>query len=201
MDLLLRNASDARKGAVLLPVAVWLTGLLTFTVIGVESLFAEPHVVFVYARLTAYVTALLVAALTLCLLTLFGLGCGLMLWWLDDALDVGRIAVAVGRSLWSLAIVTWVGVALLVFEPPMAVTVAELMSPDGMNADLQSVPAFYWWTRLSYAAPCVFLALAAWLLSRSARPISAILAVAFGAAVVMAFASALGALGGTVESG
>ena len=97
--------ADRLRLALLLPLATWLIGQTIFTVFGVERLFADEHAAFVYARLTAYLTSMTTAALTLGFAALFGLSCGIMLWWLDDAVGRsadrpgGRLVVLVHRRL------------------------------------------------------------------------------------------------------
>lgn len=185
----------ARKNSPLLPVSAWLIGLAIFTVVGVEGLLVEAHAAFVYARLSAYISAMLMAALMLGFAALFGLSCALMLWWLDDALDTREVVRAVGLSFWSVGAHIWLGVALLLLEPPVAVTVAEMAQPEAVEARIQDLPAFRWMNRLRYLVAGTFLALVAWLLARNAKPLNAVLAVAFGAGVVAALVSALGLLG------
>ena len=192
-----------RLQAPALPLAVWLVGLAVTTVASIESMFVESHAVFVFARLTAYITALTVAALAVGMVALFGVGCGLMLWWLEDALSVRSIARSVGASLWPLAVYTWVGAVMLLIEPPAAVTVADLVGSLDEEAGLGDVPAFEWLRQLRYVVMGAFLALAVWLLSRSVKLFNGILAVAFGAALVAALVALLGFLAGSVapESG
>ena len=50
-----------RKLGLLPAFGAWLAGLAAFTVLGVEALFVEDHLVFHIARWTAYLTAALVA--------------------------------------------------------------------------------------------------------------------------------------------
>ena len=186
----------AFKKPAVLAASVWLVGLVAFTVLGVETLFAEPHVVFVYARLTAYIASMTVAALTLGLAALFGLGCGMMLWWLDNAVSAGRIAACVGQSFWSVVGYTWIGLALLVAEPPTAVAIADLSQPDLVSAQMGDVLAYAWLNELRWIVLGVFLVVMVWLLARTAKLVNAVLAVAFGAGLVAASLTVLGVLGG-----
>ena len=187
-----------RLQAPALPLAVWLVGLATVTITSIESMFSESHAAFVFARLTAYITALTVATLGVGMVALFGVGCGLMLWWLEDAPGARRIARSVGTSLWPLAAYTWVGAVLLLIEPPAALSVEDLVSPLDEETRLGDVLAFEWMTRLRYVVMAVFLGLAAWLLSRWVKLFNGVLAVAFGAALVAAFVSLLGFLASSV---
>ena len=187
---------DAFRKPAVMAASAWLVGLVAFTVLGVESLFAEPHAAFVYARLTAYIASMTVAALTLGLAALFGLGCGMMLWWLDDAADAGRIAACVGQSFWSVVGYTWIGLALLVAEPPPAVAIADLAQPDLVSAQIGDVLAYAWLDQMRWIAIGVFLGAMIWLLARTAKLVNAALAVAFGAGLVAASLTVLGVLGG-----
>ena len=187
-----------RLQAPALPLAVWLGGLATVTITSIESMFSESHAAFVFARLTAYITALTVATLGVGMVALFGVGCGLMLWWLEDALGARRIARSVGTSLWPLAAYTWVGAVLLLIEPPAAMSVEDLVSPLDAEAGLGDVLAFEWLTQLRYVVMGASLALAIWLLSRWVKLFNGVLAVAFGAALVAAFVSLLGFLASSV---
>ncbi len=184
-----------RKPAIM-AASAWLVGLVAFTVLGVETLFAEPHAAFVYARLTAYIASMTVAALTLGLAALFGLGCGMMLWWLDNALSAGRIAACVGQAFWSMVGYTWIGLALLVAELPPAVAIADLSQPDLVSAQIGDVLAYAWLNELRWIVLGVFLVAMIWLLGRTAKLINAVLAVAFGAGLVAASLTVLGVLGG-----
>ena len=186
----------AFKKPAVLAASVWLVGLVASTVLGVETLFAEPHVVFVYARLTAYIASMTVAALTLGLAALFGLGCGMMLWWLDNAVSAGQIAACVGQSFWSVVGYTWIGLALLVAEPPTAIAIADLSQPDLVSAQMGDVRAYAWLDELRWIVVGVFLSVMVWLLARTAKLVNAVLAVAFGAGLVAASLTVLGVLGG-----
>ena len=183
-------------GAALLPVMVWLGGLVVFAMLGVGGLFAGPNPVYVIARVTAYVTVFTVAAVTLAIVAMFGLACGAMLTWLGENTSPRRIANAMGRSFWCLAAYVWLGVALLVAEPPVALTVFEMAEPDTLEERLMGTSAFEWMARLRYGALVGFLGVAAWSLTRSARPLNAILSIAFGAAALSAGIGALGLLAG-----
>ena len=181
------------------PLMAWLVGLAAFTVMSVESMLVDSHAVFVFARLTAYITSLTVAALAVGLVGLFGVGCGLMLWWLEDVLSVRRIARSVGISIWPVAAYTWMGVVLLLVEPPAAMTMEDIVRPLDAEAEVADVLAFEWLVRLRYVVTGCFLALVAWLLSRRVKPFNAILAVACGAALVAALVSMLDFLATAIE--
>ena len=178
---------------------VWLVGLTAATVLTVEGMFGEPHVVFVFARLATYIATAMVAAVSVGLAALFGVGCGLMLWWLEDAVRTREVARAVTLSLWPVAGYTWLGVALLLVDPPAAVTMEVLLVPTAAGEAWQNVLAFEWLTRLRYVVAGCSLAIAAWLLSRRAKLLNAIIAVAFGAALVAALMSMLGFLANAVD--
>ena len=173
---------------------VWLVGLAAATVLTVEGMFGEPHVVFVFARLATYIATAMVAALSVGLMALFGVGCGTMLWWLEDAVYTRQIARAVTLSFWPLAAYTWLGVVLLLVDPPATMTMQELFAPAAAGEAWQNVLAFEWLARLRYIVAGCSLVMAAWLLSRHAKPFNAIVAVAFGAALVAALMSVLGFL-------
>ena len=177
-------------------VVTWLVGLAAFTVLSVESLLAEPHAVFAFARLTAYIASMTVAALTVALVALFALGCGAMLWWLDDAVDRRWIAAAVGRAFWVLVAYTWIGLVLLLADPPVAMTLAEMSEPDFVEAEMEGTLAYQWLKRLRVAVIALFVGTMVWMLARRAKLLNAVLAVAFGAGMVAALVTALGTLGG-----
>ena len=182
------------------PLLVWLVGLITFTVVSVESMFTESHAVFVFARMTAYITSLTMAALVVGLLALFGIGCGMMLWWLEDALSLRRIASALSISFWPAAVYMWLGTVLLLVDLPAALTLADVArpSPDS-DAIWGGVLAFEWLQRLRYAVVGCFLLLAAATLARRVKLFNAILAVGFGAALVAAVIAVLSVLATALE--
>lgn len=175
--------------------AVWVVGLAAATALSVEGMFGQSHMVFFFARLTTYITTAMVAALTVGLAALFGIGCGLMLRWLEEAtVSARQIARVVTLSFWPVAAYTWLGVVLLLVDPPAVVTLQDLLAPPGAAAPWQDVLAFEWLARLRYVVTGCSLALAAWLLSRHAKLLNAIIAVACGAALVAALMSLLGLL-------
>ena len=175
--------------------SAWLVGLGLFSIVSVERLFAAPHAAFVYARLTAYIATVTVAALSIALTALFGLGCAVMLWWLDDAVTPRHVAACAGQSFWSVAAYTWIALALLVVDPPSAIAVAELLHPESVQSQMQDVLAYRWLTHMRLAVLGAFLAAFVVLLQRHARLINVAIAVAFGAGVVAALLTALGLLG------
>ena len=190
------RVAAALKGPVAPPLGAWLVGLGAFAVVSVECLFSAPHVAFVYARLTAYIATVTVAALTVALTALFGLGCGAMLWWLDDPVATRRLAACAGRAFWSVAAYTWIALALLVADPPSAIAVADLLQPESVQSQMQDVLAYQWLRHMRIAVVAVFLIGVAVLLRRHARLVNVVIAVAFGAGLVAALLTALGLLGG-----
>lgn len=179
-----------------LPVLVWLVGLAAFAVLGIDELFAGPNPVFVVARVTAYVTVVVVAAATTAFVAVFALACGSMLTWLGESLAPRLIVTAMSRSFWCFAAYVWVGVGSLILDPPVALTVVEMSAPDALAARLGESTAFAWMGRLRYVALIGFLATAVYLLARRTRPLNALLAVGFGAAALAALLTGLGLLSG-----
>ena len=186
--------------AAFLPIVVWLAGLAAFTVLGIDGLFAGPTPVFAVARVTAYVTVVMVAAVTTAFVAMFGLACGAMLVWLGEDADVRLIVSAVSRSFWWVAAYVWVGVALLILDPPVALTVVEVWESDALAARVGDIAAFAWMGRLRYVALIGFLAMAIWFLAQRTKPLNALLAVAFGAAALAALMTVLGLLAGPEEA-
>ncbi|MDE0040095.1 MAG: hypothetical protein OXU77_21435 [Gammaproteobacteria bacterium] len=180
----------------LLPVLVWFAGLAAFAVIGIDGLFAGPNPVFVIARVTAYVTVVMVAAVTTAFVAAFGLACGAMLNWLGESLDPRQIVATMSRSFWCLAAYVWLGVASLILDPPVALTVFEMSEPDALEVRVAETTAFAWMGRLRYLALIGFLATSFWLLARRTRPLNALLAVSFGVAALAAVLTGLGLLSG-----
>ncbi|MCY3623805.1 MAG: hypothetical protein OXH68_19115 [Gammaproteobacteria bacterium] len=180
----------------LLPVLVWLAGLAAFALLGINGLFAGPNPVFVIARVTAYVTVVVVATVTTAFVGVFGLACGAMLSWLCESLDRRRIVDTMSRSFWSLAAYVWLGVASLVLDPPVALTAFEMSEADALEARVRETTAFGWMGRLRYLALLGFLATAGCLLARYTRPLNALLAVSFASAALAALLTALGLLAG-----
>lgn len=170
------------------PVGVWFLLMAAFVAIVVESLFVESHAVFVYARVVTYVAGLMTAALLSGIVALFGLGCGLMLWWLDDAQPAKRIANAVVSALWVMVAYVGSGVVLLLIDLPTGLTMADLDRPD-LEEDVRAVLAMRWMEKLSSVVVVVYLVVVAWRLAQSARPLNAALAVGFGAAAIAALAA------------
>ena len=170
------------------PVGVWFLLMAAFVTIVVESLFVESHAVFVYARVITYVAGLMTAALLSGIVALFGLGCGLMLWWLDDAQPAKRIANAVVSALWVMVAYVGSGVVLLLIDLPAGLTMADLDRPD-LEEDVRAVLAMRWMEKLSSVVVVIYLVVVAWRLAQSARPLNAALAVGFGAAAITALAA------------
>ena len=187
--------------AAFLPVLVWIAGLAAFTVLGIDGLFAGPHPVFMIARVTAYATAAMVVAVTAAFVAMFGLACGAMLSWLGESPSPRLIVVTMSRSFWWVAAYAWLGVALLVVDPPIALTVFEVSEADGLVARIMDTTAFAWMGRLRYIALIGFLTMSVWLLARHTRPLNALLGVAFGAAAVAALVAGLGLLAGPETPG
>ena len=182
--------------APMLPVATWLAGMALFTVLCVESLFAEHHAMFVMARLAAYVAALMATALLLGFVALFGLACGVMLWWLEeDALSARSVVAAVARSVWTFCAFVWLAVALLLLDAPEPLSLDDLTTAEEVQAGVDGLLAFRWIESLRYVVLGAFLAVAAWLLARRTKPLNAVLSVGFGVGLVSALVSGLGMLG------
>lgn len=179
-----------------LPVLVWVAGLAAFAVLGIDELFAGPNPVFAVARVTAYVTVIVVAAATTAFGALFALACGSMLTWLGESPEPRLIVTTVSRSFWCLAVYVWLGVASLILDPPVALTVFEMSAPHALEARMGETTAFAWMARLRYVALIGFLATAACLLARHTRPLNALIAVLFGAAALAALLTGLGLLAG-----
>ena len=178
-----------------LPLLAWLLALAAFMTLVVESVFVESHALFVYARVAAYIAALMASAMVIGLVALFGLCCGLMLWWLDDALPVKRVANAVLAALWVAVAYTGLGIVLLLIEPPAGIGVADAMQRQKeFEAEMQELLAYRWMRKLSYVVGGGYLLVVAWLLARLVRPWNAAIAVAFGAAAVAALMAALSAI-------
>lgn len=175
----------------------WLAGLGAFTVLSVERLFATPHAAFVYARVAAYTSAVTVAALTVVLTAVFALGCGAMLWWLDDPVDRRRMAACTGRSFWTVTVYTWIALGLLVVDPPVAIDVAGLARPEVAEAQMGDVLAFRWLNQMRFAVVAAFAIAMVYLLQRTVRIANAVIAVGFGVGLVAALMTALGLLGGS----
>ena len=195
------NTFRARLEGALLPLAVWIAGMAAFTLLSVETAFGGEHPLFVVVRVTAYVTAVVTAALIVGVAALFGLGCGAMLRWLDEPLSVRAVARAVGAGFWVIGAYVWFGVALLIAAPPAEVSVAALMGDaQEMEASLLDVTAYHWMTRIRYVVGAAFLIVVAWLFARAVKPLNAVLAVAFGTAAMMALVTGLGALAGDSAS-
>ncbi len=194
------TAAEQPKLGLVPAFGAWLVGLAAFTVLGVETLFVEDHLVFHIARLTAYLTAALVGASMLAFAALFGLGCGFMLRWLEDATNARLVARSVCASLWVVVAYMWIGVALLVAWPPAALTVQDVAGDQLLGGQLQGEAAFVWITRMRFVALGGFLAFCAWRLSRHVKWPNAVLAVGFGAALVSAVIAGLGALAGALPA-
>ena len=169
-----------------MPVVLWFAGLGVYTVVGVESLFAGNELVFAVARLTAYMTAATVAAMAVGFAAVFGVACGAMLGWLGERPSPRSVAAAVARAFWAMAAYVWLGVVLLVADPPAGLSVFEVAEPSGLEARIEAVAGFAWLARLRYVALGCFLGLVVWFLARSSRLGNAFLAVAFGAALLAA---------------
>lgn len=196
----MRRANTLLQGA-LLPLAGWAAGMAIFTVLSIENALDGEHPIFVVGRVTAYVASAVTAALIVGLAALFGLGCGAMLQWLEGPLSPRVVARAVGAGFWVVGGYVWLGVALSVVEPPAAFSIATLLGEtQEFETALQSMLAYSWMTRIRYWIGAAFLVVVAWRLSRTVKPLNAALAVAFGAAAVMALLAGIGALGGDAAS-
>lgn len=182
--------------APLLPVACWLVGLAVFAMLAIDGLFAGPYPVFVIARVTAYVTAATVAAVTVAVAAMFGLACGAMLTWLGESPDPRQMVLATSRSFWCLAAYVWFGVALLVVDPPAALTVFDMADPDILGRRVNDTAAFAWMAQLRHLALAGFLVMMTWLLACRTKTVNAVLSVTFGTAALAAGMMALGLLAG-----
>lgn len=180
----------------LLPVLVWIAGLAAFAVLGIDDVFAGPNPVFVIARATAYVTVIMVATLTTAFVAVFGLACGAMLSWLGESLDQRLIVTTMCRSFWCFAAYVWLGVALLILDPPVALNVFDVTEPDALEDRIRATTAFAWMGRLRYLALIGFLVTAVCLLARRTRLLNALLAVSFASAALAAVFAGLGLLAG-----
>lgn len=178
------------------PVLFWLAGFGVYTFVGVESLFAGRDVVFAIARLTAYVTAGTVAAMTVGFATVFAIACGAMLGWLGEPPSPRSVAAATAKAFWSVAAYVWLGVVLLMVDPPTALSALEVAEPSVLEARIETIAGFAWLAKVRYVALGCFLGLVAWFLARLSRPTSALLAVAFGAALLAALITGFGLLFG-----
>lgn len=192
------TAGASRTWQPLLPLAAWLVGAAVLAAALTETLFQDSHMAFAYARLAAYASSLMAGAMLVGVLAVFGLSCGAMLWWLGDAQSPGRIFRAVCLSSWAFAAYTWVGVALVFWDQPAALTAADLGHLDRLQTRLDGMAAYQWLGSFYYGANGAFLLLAAILIARAAKPVNAVLGVAFGAAVLLALMTGLGALAGSV---
>jgi len=179
------------------PVVLWLTGLAVYTVVGVECLFAGREPIFAVARLTAYVTAGTVAAMTVGFASVFAIASGAMLGWLGEQPSPGSIAAATARAFWAVAAYVWLGVALLMADPPTGLSVFEVAEPSALETRFETIAGFAWLARLRYVALGCFLGLVVWFLARLSRFGDAVLAVAFGAALLAALIKGLGLLAGS----
>lgn len=193
--MIVSRVAAALKRPVAPALSAWLVGLGVFSVVSVERLYSAPHAAFVYARLSAYIATVTVAALTVALTALFGLGCAAMLRWLDDAVTPRRLAACAGRSFWSVAAYTWIALALLVADPPSAIAAGDLLRPESVQSQMQDVLAYRWLTNMRLAVLAAFLAAFVVLLQRHARLVNVAIAVAFGAGVVAGLLTAVGLLG------
>ena len=190
------RVAAAFKGPVVPALGTWLLGLAAFSVVSVERLFSTPHAAIVYARLSAYIATVTVAALTVALIGVFGLACGAMLRWLDEPVGPRRIAACAGRSFWTVAAYTWIALALLVVDPPPPIAVADLWRPESVQAQMHDVLAYRWLSNMRLVVLAAYLIAVVVLLQRHARLVNVAIAVAFGAGVVAALLTGLGALGG-----
>lgn len=185
----------------LLPLAAWAAGMAVFTVLGIQNALGGEHPIFVVGRVTAYVASAVTAALIVGMAALFGLGCGALLRWLDEPLSARAVARAVGAGFWVVGGYVWLGVALLIVEPPAAFSLAALVGEaQEFEAALRNTLAYKWMSRIRYPVGAAFLVVVAWRLARAAKPLNAVVAVAFGAAAMMALLAGLGALGGNAAS-
>ena len=179
-----------------LPLLAWLLGAMALAAVLAETLFGAAHFLFAYARLVAYASSLMACAMLVGMLALFGLSCGLMLWWLDDPQSPARIFRTMCLSSWAFGVYTWIGVGLLLWELPPALTAADFEEFDAVQERLDGMLVYQWLQEYYLVVNGAFLVTAAALLARTAKPLNAVLAVAFGAAVLMALLVGLGALAG-----
>lgn len=185
----------------LLPLAAWAAGTAAFTALGIENALGGEHPIFVVGRVTAYVASAVTSALIVGMAALFGLGCGALLRWLGEPLSARTVARAVGAGFWVVGGYVWIGVALLIVAPPAAFSLAALVGEaQEFETALQNTLAYKWMTRIRYPVGAAFLAVVAWRLARAAKPMNAVLAVAFGAAAMLALLAGLTALGGDAAS-
>lgn len=192
----MNRVATAFKRPVAPALGTWLVGLAAFSMVSVERLFSAPHAAFVYARLSAYIATVTVAALTVAVIGVFGLACALMLRWLEDPVGPRRVAACLGQAFWTVAAYTWIALGLLVAEPPSAIAVAELWQPERLHSQMHDVLAYRWLGAMRSAVVAAYLIGVVVLLQRHARLVNVAIAVGFGAGLVAVVLTALGILGG-----
>lgn len=194
--------SAAIKHPVALPLILWLLGAAALLMTLAGALYPADVPQFFITRVSVYLLGLTTMAMLLVMLATLGVSAGLMLRWLGERVDGRQVAAAVGAGLWCWAAHAWIGCALLLAHPPLPLAPADPAAGAASSA-YAAAPAFLWMQRLGSAASVAFLAVAAWRLSRIAKPLNAVLSVAFGAGLLAALAVAFNVLGslGSLGSG
>ena len=187
--------------ALVVPVIAWLAGVAAFTMVAVEGLLPSDHFVFLVARVTAYVTATTLAAFLLLAVAVFGVVCGFVLRWLEDARRAPRaiaahVGAAVGAAVWVWVACIWLGVLLAAVWAPAPLSLEEVLQAAPTTTHFEDELAFTWIIGSRFPALACFLACCAWRLARVANWRNACVAVACAVSAVAAVAAALTAIAG-----
>ena len=168
----------------------WLAGYFSFVVLAVERTVGEliPAAMQVQIKIIAYVTAASTAGATLVGVALFGVPCGLMLRWLGDPVPSRSLARSIGTAFWAITAQAWVLFAAVAVRPPPSLSLEDLASLASQGAQSGSGPdpvlGIGWAEEAQIVATAAFLLALFVLLSRSVARVNALIALAFGAAVV-----------------
>jgi hypothetical protein len=167
------------------PVSFWALGATALSVVGVGAVLESlPASVGVPAGFAAYLSVAVSAALTLAAGVVMAVVAAGMLWWIDEEVPAITVLWAVAQAYWLFGLYTWVAAGYLVLEPPTALSMNDLSTSAGLIPTLERQGPLA--TILALRTPTTGLAIAAaWVaLARRVRPLSALLGISAGVAVV-----------------
>ena len=175
----------------------WLAGYFFFMALAVERTVGDliPAAVQIQIKVVAYVTAAATAGGTLAGVALFGVSSGLMLRWLGDPLSGRRLARLIAAAFWAMAAQAWLLVAVMAIRPPQSATLEQMaaLAREGSTSGSGVDPllGIGWLAESQIVATAVFLLALFVLLSRLVARVNALIALAFGVAVVAAAGAGL----------
>lgn len=163
-----------------LSLVTWVVGNGTAAAICIENML--PGAAYYSVRIIAYISFTGSVAVQLAFIGLFIVSCACMLWWLDEPMQPSCIAATVSKAYWAITAYVLILIGALVLSPPGPVDNVHVELAGDSLARLAGISFV---NRIRPLATTAFIVACVLLLGRHVRPVSAVLAVAFGASAVM----------------